>query len=51
MQSNSSNNCVYPYNMKIFTLFDQERQLINTKTTLKNNLKEFLSELKKFSQY
>ena len=48
MQSNSSDNCVYRYNIEILKFFDPELQLINTKPTIKNKVKEFLSELKKF---
>ena len=48
MQSNSSGNCIYHYNVEILTVFYPELQLINTKPTIKNKLKELLSELKKF---
>ena len=48
MLSNSSDNCVYCYNIEISNLFDSELELINTKPMIKNKLKEFLSELKKF---
>ena len=48
MQSNSSDNCIHRYNIKILNLFDPELQLINTKPLIKNKLKELLSELKKF---
>ena len=48
MQSSSSDNCIYHYNIEIFNLFDSELQLINTKPIIKNKLKELLSELKKF---
>ena len=48
MLSNFSDNCVYCYNIEISNLFDSELQLINTKPIIKNKLKEFLSELKKF---
>ena len=48
MQSNSSDKYVRRYNIKISNLFDPELQLINTKTTIKNKLKELQSELKKF---
>ena len=47
IQSSSSDNCVYCYNIKILNLFDPELLLINTKPMVKNNLKELLSELKK----
>ena len=48
MQSNSSDKYVRRYNIKISNLFDPELHLINTKPTIKNKLKELLSELKKF---
>ena len=48
MQSNSSGNCVYHYNVEILYLFDPELQLINTKPMVKNKSKELLIELKKF---
>ena len=48
MQLNSSDNCVHCYNIEILNLFDTELSLINTKPMIKNKLKEFLSELKKF---
>ena len=48
MQSNSSDKYVRRYNIKISNLFDPELQLFNTKTTIKNKLKELQSELKKF---
>ena len=48
MQSNSSDNCVYRYNIKFLNLFDPELQLINTKPIIKNKLKGLLHELKKF---
>ena len=47
MQSNSSDSCMYHYNVKIMNLFHPDLQLINTKPMIKN--KELLSELKKFS--
>ena len=34
--------------MRILNIFDLELQLINTKTMIKNKLKDLLSELKKF---
>ena len=46
MQSNSSDNCVHHYNIKVLNIFDLELQLINTKPTIKNKLKELLNELK-----
>ena len=48
VQSNSSDNCLHHYNVEILNLFHPELQLINTKTVIKNNLKELLSDLKKF---
>ena len=36
------------YKVEILNLFDQELQLINTKPVIKNKLKQFLNELKKF---
>ena len=45
--SNSFDNFVHDYNVKILNLFDPELQLINTK----NKLKELLNELKKFRQH
>ena len=36
------------YNVEILNLFDPELQLINTKPMIKNKLKQFLNELKKF---
>ena len=48
VQSNSSDNCVYHYNVEISNLFDSELQLINTKLVIKNKLKELWNELKKF---
>ena len=43
--SDKSINCFYT---EILNLLDPELQLINTKPTIKNKLKELLSELKKF---
>ena len=48
VQSNSSDNCLHHYDVEILNLFHPELQLINTKTVIKNNLKELLSDLKKF---
>ena len=49
MQSKSSDNRVYHYNIEILNLFHPELQLINNdKSMTKNKLKELLSELKKF---
>ena len=47
-QSNSSDNCIHRYSVEILSLFDPESQLSNTTPVIKNNLKELLSELKKF---
>ena len=48
MQARFSVKYVHRYSIKILNLFDPEVQLINTKTMIKNKLKELLSELKKF---
>ena len=48
VQSNSSDNCIHCYNVKILNIFHPELQLMNTKPVIKNKLKELLSELKKF---
>ena len=48
VQSNSSDNCIHHYNVRILNLFDSELQLINTKPVIKNKLKALLNELKKF---
>ena len=47
MQSNSFNNCIYQYNVKILNLFNPELKLINTKAKIKNKLRRFLNEWKK----
>ena len=36
------------HNIKILNIFNPKLQLINTKTIIKNKLKELLSELKRF---
>ena len=36
MQSSYSDKCIHSYNVEILNLFDQELQLINTKTMMKN---------------
>ena len=41
-------NCIHCYNVEILNIFDPELQLLHTKPMIKNKLKEFLSELKKF---
>ena len=48
LQSSYSDNCICHFNIKILNLFDPELQLINTKPIIKNKLRKFLSELKKF---
>ena len=48
VQSNSCDNCIYGYNVKILNIFDPELQLINTKTMIKIKLKLSLSGLKNF---
>ena len=48
LESNSSDNCIHRYNVEILNTFDPEFQLINSKPMIKNKLKEFLSEFKKF---
>ena len=51
VQSNSSDNHVHFYNIKIWNIFDPELQLINIKPVIKNKLKKLLSDLKNFRQY
>ena len=51
MQSNSSDNCVHHSNTEILNFFHPKMRVNNTEAMIKNNLKELLSELKKFSQY
>ena len=48
MQSNSFDNSIHRYNVDILNLFDPELQLIKNKPVIKNKLKEFLNELKRF---
>ena len=48
MQSNSFDSCIHHYNVEILNIFDPELQLLNTKSMIKNKLKELLAELKKF---
>ena len=48
IQSSTSDNCICHFNIKILNLVDPELQLINTKTIIKNKLKEFLTDLEKF---
>ena len=45
VQSNSSDNCIHHYNVRILNLFDPELQLINNKPVIK---KALLNDLKKF---
>ena len=47
----TDNNCIHLCNIEILYLFDSELQLINTKSLIKNKLKELLSDLKKFKEY
>ena len=47
MQSNSSDSCIYYYNVQILNFFGPEVQMI-TKPMIKNKLNELLSKLKKF---
>ena len=42
VQLHSSDNYVHHYNVEILNLFDPELQLINTKTVIKNKLRELL---------
>ena len=37
VQSNSSDNCIHHYRIKILNVFDPELQLINTKPEIKKN--------------
>ena len=46
MKLSSFDNCICHYNIKIVNVFYPELQLLNNKPTIKNKLKEFLSELK-----
>ena len=48
VQSNSSDNCIHHYKVKILNLFDTELQLIYTKPVIKTKLKSLLNQLKKF---
>ena len=38
VQSNSSDNCIHHYNVRILNLFDLELQLINNKSVIKKAL-------------
>ena len=46
-KKNYSDNFLHQCNVEFFYLFDQELQLINTKSMIKNKLKELLNEIKK----
>ena len=48
MQSNYSGKYIHRYNIEILNLFDPQSKLINTKTMIKNKLKERLTDLQKF---
>ena len=48
VQSISSDNCIYHYNVEILNIVDPELQLINTKAAIKNKFKKMISVLKKF---
>ena len=48
MQPKSSDNCMHLYNVEILNLFEPELQLKDTKSAIKNKLKELLSKFKKF---
>ena len=48
MQSNSSDKHVHHFHIETLNLFDPELQLVNTKSMIKNKLKELLIEFKKF---
>ena len=48
LQSNSSDNCIHHDNGEILNLFDQEWQMINTNTVIKNKLEELLNGSKEF---
>ena len=48
VQSNSSDNCIHRYYVKMLNIFEAELKLINTKLMLKNKLKKLLSKSKKF---
>ena len=48
MQSSFYDSCAHVYNINILNLFATELILINTKSVIKNKLKDLLDELKKF---
>ena len=39
VQSNSTDNCIHRYNVKILNIFDPKLQMINTKPVIKSKLK------------
>ena len=51
MQSSSSESYVLMYvcNIEVLDFFNPELQLINTKSVMKNKLKDILSDLKEFT--
>ena len=51
VQSNSSDNCIHRYNVKILNIFDPQLERIKTYPMIINRLKELLSELKTFKVY
>ena len=48
MQSNSSDNSAYGYDIMILNLFDLELQRIHVKPRIKNRFRKLLSEMKMF---
>ena len=48
MQSDSPDKYVHRYNIEILKIVNPELQLTNTKSMIKNKLKELLSDSKKF---
>ena len=49
MQSSSSESYVHVCNIEVLDFFNPELQLINTKSVMKNKLKDILSDLKEFT--
>ena len=47
-RSSWSDNCVRVYSIKILNLLNPQLQLINTKSIIKNKVKNLFGELKKF---
>ena len=47
VRSNSSDNCIHLYDIKILIFFGSELQLIKDKPVIKSKLKELLNDLKK----